>query len=144
MCRDLDAWALQQGIRLLSREMGVADTMRFLGQFITPSGDYTRDRHVLLGDPSVEELFAEARRREELRQDAGSGGAERPLTELTDQAMNLLGRELGVVNTLRFLRHFRSGTGSYTEDREDIPVEEIFAEARRLQRKRLDQDDHTI
>ncbi|MBW3572193.1 MAG: hypothetical protein KY467_13920 [Gemmatimonadetes bacterium] len=60
----------EEAIRLLSREMGVADTMRFLGQFITRSGDYTRDRKALLGDPSVEELFAEARRKEALRDDA--------------------------------------------------------------------------
>jgi hypothetical protein len=144
MCRDLDAWALQQAIRLLFREVGVADTMRFIGQFITPSGDYTRDRHTLLGDPSVEELFAEARRREVLRQSGGNGDTERPLTEITDQAMSLLRRELGVANLLRFLRHFRSGTGNYTEDREDIPLEEILAEARRLQAKGLDRDDHTI
>lgn len=38
--------------------------MRFLSQFIERSGDYARDRHALLGDPTVEELFAEARRRE--------------------------------------------------------------------------------
>lgn len=60
----------QEAIRLLSRELGVADTMRFLSQFITRSGEYTKDRHALLGDPSVEELFAEARRREEQRDDA--------------------------------------------------------------------------
>lgn len=59
----------QEAIRLLSRELGVADTMRFLSQFITRSGDYTKDRHALLGDPTVEELFAEARRREALRND---------------------------------------------------------------------------
>jgi hypothetical protein len=57
----------QEAIRLLSRELGVADTLRFLSQFTTGSGDYTRDRHALLGNPSVEELFAEARRREALR-----------------------------------------------------------------------------
>jgi pantoate kinase len=57
----------REAIRILSREIGVVDTMRFLSQFIERSGDYTRDRHELLGDPSVEELFAEARRRESLR-----------------------------------------------------------------------------
>jgi hypothetical protein len=61
----------EEAIRLLSREMGVADTMRFLSQFINRSGDYTRDRHALLGNPSVEEFFAEARRREALRDGAG-------------------------------------------------------------------------
>jgi hypothetical protein len=57
----------QEAIRLLSREMGVADTMRFLSQFITGSGNYTEERHAILGDPSVQDLFAEARRREALR-----------------------------------------------------------------------------
>jgi hypothetical protein len=57
----------QEAISLLSRELGVADTMRFLDQFITGSGNYTEERHALLGDPSVQELFAEARRREALR-----------------------------------------------------------------------------
>jgi hypothetical protein len=57
-----------EAIRLLSRELGVADTMRFLSQFITGSGNYTEDRHALLGNPSVQELFAEARRREALRE----------------------------------------------------------------------------
>jgi pantoate kinase len=57
----------REAIGILFREMGVADTMRFMGQFIERSGDYTRDRHALLGDPTVEEFFAEARRREALR-----------------------------------------------------------------------------
>lgn len=60
----------QEAIRLLCREIGVADTMRFLSQFITGSGNYTEERHALLGNPSVEEFFAEARRREVLRNDA--------------------------------------------------------------------------
>jgi hypothetical protein len=59
------------------------------------------------------------------------------LEELTDQAMDLLCRELGVVNTLKFLRQFARGTGDYTRDRDaligHLTVEEIFAEARRLQ-----------
>jgi pantoate kinase len=60
----------REAMGILFREMGVADTMRFLGQFIERSGDYARDRHALLGDPTVEEFFAEARRREALRDDA--------------------------------------------------------------------------
>lgn len=56
----------QRVIDLLCREIGVAETLRFLGQFIQRSGDYARDRHALLGDPTVEEIFAEARRREAL------------------------------------------------------------------------------
>jgi hypothetical protein len=57
----------REAIGVLFRELGVADIMRFLGQFIERSGDYARDSHALLGDPTVEELFAEARRREALQ-----------------------------------------------------------------------------
>lgn len=57
----------QEAIRLLAREMGVANTMRFLRQFMSGSGNYVEDRHALLGNPSVEELFAEVHRREALR-----------------------------------------------------------------------------
>jgi hypothetical protein len=62
----------------------------------------------------------------------------RSLDELTEQAMDLLCRELGVANTLRFLRQFIvARTGDYTKERDaligHLSVEEIFAEARRLQ-----------
>lgn len=57
----------REAIGILFREIGVAETMRFLGQFIERSGDYAQDRHALLGDPTVEELFAEVRRREALQ-----------------------------------------------------------------------------
>lgn len=70
--------------------------------------------------------------------------ATKTLLENTEEAIAILSRELGVANTLRFLRQFRSGSGNYTEDRDEIPLEEILAEARRLQSKGLDQDDHTI
>lgn len=55
----------------------------------------------------------------------------KPLSEITEEAIAILSREMGVANTLRFLSQFTAGNGNYTEDREDIPVEEIFAEARR-------------
>jgi hypothetical protein len=55
------------------------------------------------------------------------------LPDLTEEALDLLCRELGVANTLRFLRQFRTGTGNYTEDRQHMSIEEIVAEARRLQ-----------
>jgi hypothetical protein len=51
----------QEAIRLLTREMGVADTLRFLGQFASGTGNYTEERDALLGDLSLEEIIAEAR-----------------------------------------------------------------------------------
>lgn len=58
-----------EAIRVLSREMGVADTMLFLSQFMSGSGNYVEERHALLGNPSVEEFFAEVHRREVLRKE---------------------------------------------------------------------------
>jgi uncharacterized membrane protein YGL010W len=63
--------------------------------------------------------------------------SDRPLSEVTQEAITLLKRELGVVDTIRFLRQFRPGTGNYTEERntllDDLSLEEIFAEAREIQ-----------
>jgi len=52
----------QRAIHILSREMGVADTMRFLKQFVTGAGDYTRERDVLFGNLTLEEIMAQVKR----------------------------------------------------------------------------------
>jgi hypothetical protein len=41
------------------------------------------------------------------------------LSEITHQAIGLLFKEMGVVNTVRFLNQFTTGYGDYTEERED-------------------------
>jgi hypothetical protein len=43
-----------------------------------------------------------------------------PLAELTDSAIRLLSREMGVVNTARFINQFTIGSGNYTVDRDEI------------------------
>lgn len=61
----------------------------------------------------------------------------KPLSEITEEAIAILSREMGVANTLRFLSQFTAGNGNYTEERDaferGLSVEEIFAEARRRQ-----------
>ena len=42
---------------------------------------------------------------------------QKPLAELTEEAMQILYRELGTADTVRFLRQFSTGIGNYTEDR---------------------------
>ncbi len=44
----------------------------------------------------------------------------KPLSEITHQAIGLLFKEMGVVNTVRFLNQFTMGYGDYTEEREDL------------------------
>ena len=51
-----------QAITLLSREMGVADTLRFLSQFNAGAGNYTEEREAWVGDLSLDEIFSRARR----------------------------------------------------------------------------------
>jgi len=44
----------------------------------------------------------------------------RPLIEANQQAINLLYKELGVVDAVRFLKQFTQGYGNYTQEREVI------------------------
>ncbi len=52
-------------IALLCRQIGPANTARFLNQFHGGRGNYTEDRLEILGDPTVEELVAEVKSRRE-------------------------------------------------------------------------------
>jgi hypothetical protein len=57
----------QLGIEALTKALGPAGMARFMQQFEMGSGDYTRDRDKILGNPTVEEIFAriEERRKEQ-------------------------------------------------------------------------------
>ena len=63
-----------------------------------------------------------------------------PLTEITQEALRLLYRELGLVNTVRFLNQFTTGFGNYTVERsawlENQTTEEVLAELRSYQAQR--------
>ena len=62
-----------------------------------------------------------------------------PLTELTTSTIQLLCREIGIVNTARFLNQFTVGYGNYTEEREqlvgDLTVDEIGQEITHQRRR---------
>ena len=44
----------------------------------------------------------------------------KPLRAVTHQAIEVLSRELGIADTLRFLNQFTPGYGNYTEERRDL------------------------
>ena len=50
----------RRGLEVLVRELGYVDAMRFLHQFETSQGDYTRERARFLPPWTVEELIREA------------------------------------------------------------------------------------
>ena len=56
----------------------------------------------------------------------------RPLAEITSIALKLLYREIGIVNTVRFVSQFTTGYGNYTEERDalfsGIKLEDLIAE----------------
>lgn len=58
----------------------------------------------------------------------------KPLSEITQQAIELLSKELGIVATVRFLGQFTSGYGNYTEEREalfkDLTLDQALAAMR--------------
>ncbi len=59
----------------------------------------------------------------------------KPLAEITQSAIHLLCREMGVVSTARFLNQFSVGYGNYTEERDQLfshlTVDEIAGEIKR-------------
>lgn len=63
-----------------------------------------------------------------------------PLTTITQEALRVLYRELGLVNTIRFLNQFTTGFGNYTEERrallEHQTLAEVLADLRTYQTKR--------
>ncbi len=63
----------------------------------------------------------------------------KPLNEITQEATRLLYKELGVVNTIRFLNQFTTGYGNYTKEREQLfanmPLDEIISEIKQMRRK---------
>jgi hypothetical protein len=58
----------------------------------------------------------------------------RPLTEITNQALHVLTKEIGVSDTMRFLGQFSTGTGNYTEERaalfDHLSLEDVLSEIR--------------
>ena len=42
------------------------------------------------------------------------------LSEITQQAIQVLSKEIGIASTVRFLNQFSTGYGNYTEERESL------------------------
>jgi hypothetical protein len=59
----------------------------------------------------------------------------RPLAEITQTALKVLYREIGVVNTVRFINQFTTGYGDYTQEREQLyahlTLDNLVAEIKR-------------
>jgi hypothetical protein len=63
----------------------------------------------------------------------------KPLTEITQNAIKVLYREIGIVNTFRFINQFTTGHGNYTKDREqllgNLSLDEIVSEIKQTRKQ---------
>ncbi|MCB0099092.1 MAG: hypothetical protein KDE46_25335, partial [Caldilineaceae bacterium] len=50
----------------------------------------------------------------------------KPLAEITHEAIRILFREMGVVNTVRFINQYTAGYGNYTEERRELFAEQTL------------------
>lgn len=62
-----------------------------------------------------------------------------PLAEITKEALQVLYKEIGVVNTIRFVNQFTTGYGDYTEERKllfaDMTLDNLLAEMSKAKQK---------
>ncbi|MCK6559498.1 hypothetical protein HUU39_20365 [candidate division KSB1 bacterium] len=62
----------------------------------------------------------------------------KPLTEITHTAIQVLCKEIGVVNTIRFINQFSTGHGNYTEERRqlfgELSLDNIVAEIKQMRK----------
>lgn len=65
----------QDAIRVLCRELGLADTMRFVGQFTVGYGDYTAERDELFKDMTLDDIIAAIKQRREQTSTEPAAGA---------------------------------------------------------------------
>lgn len=62
-----------------------------------------------------------------------------PLAEITKEALQVLYKEIGVVNTIRFVNQFTTGHGDYPEERKilfaDMTLDNLLAEMSKTKQK---------
>ena len=67
-----------------------------------------------------------------------------PLAEVTKEALRVLYKEIGIVNTVRFVNQFTVGYGNYVEERKiffaDMTLDDVFAEMENARQKQTRND----
>lgn len=62
-----------------------------------------------------------------------------PLAEITKEALQVLYKEIGVVNTIRFVNQFTTGYGDYTEERKllfaNMTLDDLLVEMAKTKQK---------
>ena len=62
-----------------------------------------------------------------------------PLAEITKEALRVLYKEIGVVNTIRFVNQFTVGYGDYVEERKilfaDMTLDDLLSEMAKVKQQ---------
>ena len=67
---------------------------------------------------------------------------EKALSEITKEALEVLSKEIGIANTIRFINQFTIGYGNYTQEREqifeDMTLDEILNEIKKMRESEME------
>ena len=142
----------QLGIDTLSLALGPAGMGLFMHQFNLGSGDYTRDRDEILGNPTIEEIVARIQEKRISQAESSdiltkvTNMKMLDVTKLTQAEIRRLGiqaltKALGPAGMARFMQQLEIGSGDYTRDKDQIlgnpTIDEIFA---RIEERRKQQE----
>lgn len=131
----------QLGIDTLSLALGPAGMGLFMHQFDLGSGDYTRDRNEILGNPTIDQIVAQIKERRISPVESSNvlpkvtniktlDVTKLTQAEIRQRGIEALTKTLGHAGMARFMQQFEMGSGDYTRDRDqilgDITLEEIF------------------
>ncbi|GAA6615437.1 hypothetical protein [Scytonema sp. NUACC26] len=120
---------MQVGIEALAKCLGPAGMLRFMQQYNQGSGDYTRDRDKILGNPTLSEIVAEIKARRQQAQVEGSDASLKYTTmskidvsQLTQEQIRQMGLKalteaLGHVGMLRFMEQYDKSKDTHGLDR---------------------------
>jgi hypothetical protein len=53
----------KRALKVLNKEMGIVDTVRFINQFTTGYGDYTQDREQLFKDMTLDDIISAVKKK---------------------------------------------------------------------------------
>jgi hypothetical protein len=118
----------QIGIEALVKALGPTGMMKFTRQFHLGSGDYTRDRDKILGNPSLEEILAEIK---EMRRENTERANEAieftginmidvrkyTLSQIRQMGIDALTQALGENGMEQFIKQLETSSGYYAESR---------------------------
>ncbi|MEC4812243.1 MAG: hypothetical protein SAK29_03040 [Scytonema sp. PMC 1069.18] len=126
----------QMGLEALAQALGLAGMLRFTQQFDNGSGDYTRDRDKILGNSTLESIFAEIREQRQLEAESLDTLPKFTSSKMIDvsklsksqirqMGIEALTKALGSAGMLKFMQQFEMGSRDYTQNPDKISLDDL-------------------